>query len=84
MPPFSSLETDRYMPRPQGLPKTGGRTKGAPNRRTQQFQAAVAKSGLSPLQFMLRVMNDEHADFELRARMAAAAAPFIHARLASI
>ena len=34
----------------------------------------------TPLSYMLRVLNDPRADKELRARMAIAAAPYIHAR----
>lgn len=40
----------------------------------------AAKQNLTPLEYMLRVMNDEGEDKDLRARMAIAAAPFVHAR----
>lgn len=46
--------------------------------------AAVSASGLSPLQYMLRVMRNPKADAERRDRMAVAAAPFIHPRLANV
>ena len=36
--------------------------------------------GLSPLEYMLGVMNDDMADDARRDRMAVAAAPFVHAR----
>lgn len=36
--------------------------------------------GLSPLEYMLGVMNDEDADAARRDRMAQAAAPYVHAR----
>ena len=35
---------------------------------------------LEPLAYMLKVMNDPNEDKDLRARMAIAAAPFVHAR----
>jgi hypothetical protein len=35
---------------------------------------------LTPLDYMLKVMNDPNEDNELRARMATAAAPYCHAR----
>ena len=35
---------------------------------------------LTPLEFMLRVMNNPREDKEFRARMAQAAAPYVHAR----
>ena len=72
------------MPFTKGRTKTGGRQKGVANKRTQQFQAAVADSGLTPLQYMLAVPRDETADPERRDEMAKAAAPYIHPRLASI
>jgi phage terminase small subunit len=37
---------------------------------------------LLPLEFMLKVMNDQKENKELRARMAMAAAPFVHSRMA--
>ena len=36
--------------------------------------------GLTPLEYMLGVMNDDDADDARRDRMAMAAAPFVHAR----
>jgi len=72
------------LPFTKGRTKTGGRQKGVANKRTQQFQAAVADSGLTPLQYMLAVLRDETADPERRDEMAKAAAPYIHPRLASI
>jgi hypothetical protein len=41
---------------------------------------AAAKSKLSPLEYMLEVMNDDEADAARRDRMAVAAAPFVHVR----
>lgn len=42
-------------------------------------QEAVAEN-LTPLDYMLKVMNDAEAEKERRDRMAIAAAPFVHAR----
>ena len=72
------------MPRPKGLPKTGGRQKGVANTRTREIADAAIREGLSPLQYMLAVLRDENADPERRDRMAAAAAPYIHPRLANV
>lgn len=36
--------------------------------------------GMTPLEYMLQVMNDNDADDQRRDRMAVAAAPFVHAR----
>jgi hypothetical protein len=72
------------MPRPKGLPKTGGRQKGVANRRTREIADAAVKEGLTPLEYMLAVLRDKTVDAERRDRMAAAAAPYIHPRLANV
>jgi hypothetical protein len=72
------------MPRPRGLPKTGGRQKGVANKRTREIADAAIREGLTPLEYMLAVLRDESADPERRDEMAKAAAPYIHPRLASI
>ena len=72
------------MPRPTGLPKSGGRRKGTPNHATAAREAAIEASGLSPLDFMLAVMRDEHGEPAMRLDAAKAAAPYVHPRLASV
>ncbi len=67
--------------------KTGGRAKGTPNKATIAAQAAAvaAHDGkLTPLEYMLLVMRDPEADNERRDRMAQAAAPYLHARIATV
>jgi hypothetical protein len=66
------------------LPKTGGRQKGTPKRRTRDFNAAVSEAGVTPLEYMLAVMRDPNVDPDRRDRMATAAAPYIHPRLAAV
>ena len=63
--------------------KTGGRVKGSLNKVTTEFKEAVAKSGESPLEYMIRVMRDNNEPLARRDDMAKAAAPYIHPRLAS-
>jgi len=46
----------------------------------QKAEPTTAGETLTPLAFMLQVMNDESEDPDMRARMAIAAAPYIHAR----
>ena len=70
-----------YQP---GRAKTGGRRAGTPNKRTLRFNAAIAESGQTPLEHMLAVLHDPKADPDRRDRMAIAAAPFIHPRLAVV
>jgi hypothetical protein len=64
--------------------KTGGRKKGSLNKITSEMKAAVAASGETPLQYMLRVMRDPNSNAHRRDEMAKAAAPYIHPRLASL
>lgn len=45
---------------------------------------AARKAGMTPLDYMLRVMNDDDADNGRRDRMAIAAAPFVHGRAADL
>jgi hypothetical protein len=79
------------MPRPKGTPKTGGRKKGVPNKKTAQQHAqqqeiieAAKASGITPLEFMLAKMRDTNATEAERMDAAKAAAPFVHARLAAV
>lgn len=58
--------------------RRGGRKKGTPNKRTMAERAALAASGLSPLEYMLSVMRDPAVLAERRDAMAKAAAPYIH------
>lgn len=71
---------------PRGGSRPGaGRAKGAVNKETAAKIEAVKASGLEmPLDYMLRVMNDTSADHDRRADMAKAAAPYCHARLATV
>jgi hypothetical protein len=43
---------------------------------------SARNSGMTPLQYMLGVLNDPEADQARRDRMAIAAAPFVHPRVA--
>jgi hypothetical protein len=84
------------MPRPRGLPKTGGRQKGTRNKVVKprsavglRVRAGVDKAveqalaeNLTPLEWMLRVLRDPETEPHRRDQMAAMAAPYIHPRLA--
>ena len=43
------------MPRPEGLPKTGGRVKGAPNRSTLEVQELLARLDCDPIEGMVLI-----------------------------
>lgn len=65
--------------------KTGGRRKGTPNKlkaevKTKEIKRLSIESGKTPLEFMLAAMDDQNNSFEVRADMAKAAAPYVHAR----
>src|SRR5262249_46740310 len=69
------------MPRPKGVPKTGGRQKGVTNRATRERQAEVAASGQTPLGHMLAVLNNPDEPAARRDWAASSAAPYVHPRL---
>ena len=75
--------------------KTGGRKKGTPNKATAARQAAVAASGMTPLDFMLAIVRGENISqgkgksayvptMEDRKWAAGQAAPYVHPRLSSV
>ena len=73
----------------KGHPKTGGRIKGTPNRKTvekrlAEEQARKISSDLEPLEYMLEVMRDPTADQTRRDMMAKAAAPYRHPQLQAV
>src|SRR5437762_8357706 len=72
------------MPRPAGIPKTGGRKEGTPNKATATREAEIKASGVTPLDFMLGVMRDDGETVEMRLEAAAKAAPYVHPRLSSV
>lgn len=65
-----------------------GRPKGSTNQATKAKQeailAAIGGKAETPLQYMLRVMNDDKAEMPRRDDMARAAAPYIHPKQATI
>jgi len=69
----------------QGGKRPGaGRPRGARNAKTVEQAEAVKSSGLTPLDYMLSVMRDEGNDKATRLDAANKAAPYVHAKLASV
>src|SRR6516162_3455596 len=77
--------------RPKGTPKTGGRQRGAPNRRTLGLRMGLVSAGAPseladkplrqlPLDFLLEVMTNESHPIATRVDAAKAAAPYVHFR----
>ena len=67
-----------------GKREGAGRKKGSSNKATQEKRAAIAASGLTPLDYMLAVLRDENNDHATRMQAAIAAARFVHPTLGSI
>ena len=80
------------MPRPKGLPKTGGRTKGGVDKIKRE--AILAAQGITPLDYLMMLVRAEtepgldpvvaKARETLRFEAAKAAAPYVHARLQAV
>ena len=65
----------------KGQPKTGGRKKGSRNKASAAREKAIAKSGMTPLQYMLKTLRNSKADKADRQWAANAAAPYCHRRM---
>jgi len=61
-----------------------GRKPGSASQKTREIADQAVKDGLTPLQYMLAVLRDPNTDPDRRDRMAVAAAPFCHPRLAAL
>ena len=70
------------MPRPKGLPKTGGRQKGAVDKIKRE--AILAAQGITPLDYMMMLVRNETEEKAVRLDAAKAAAPYVHARLQAV
>ena len=64
--------------------RRGGRKKGTPNKASAKREAEIAKSGKTPLQFLLDRMRNAKVDMAERIECAKAAAPYVHPKLASV
>lgn len=69
----------------KGGPREGaGRKPGVPNKRSAEKAEQVEASGLTPLDFMMSILRDPEADATDRKWAAEKAAPYVHAKLASV
>jgi len=62
----------------------GGRPKGSQNKNRNTGIIIAQRKGVSPLEFLLSVMDDEDNDLSVRMDAAKAATPYLHARLSQI
>ena len=61
-----------------------GRPAGAATKRTREVAEKATEEGITPLDFMLSVLRDETATMDNRMWAAEKAAPYVHAKLASV
>lgn len=61
-----------------------GRKPGSANKRTREIADQAAADGVTPLEYMLKIMRDEEAADDVRFDAAKAAAPYMHPRLSNI
>lgn len=61
-----------------------GRKKGSQNRLSKKNLEIAEKAGPTPLEFLLRVMNNDVEDMDRRLDAAKAAAPYCHSKLTSV
>lgn len=67
-----------------GARKGAGKPKGAPNKLDAEARKKALESGLTPLEYMLYILRNEELSLEDRMDAAKAAAPYVHAKLASV
>jgi len=70
-------------PRPY-VGKKRGRKPGIASKMNRETQRVVAATGITPLEYMLKVMRNRRASDARRDWAAAAAAPYVHPRLATV
>lgn len=67
-----------------GKREGAGRRPGTPNSVTAAREAEVKASGLTPLDYMLKMLRDEGAEPKDRMWAAEKAAPYVHPKLANV
>jgi hypothetical protein len=67
-----------------GKRPNAGRKAGSVTKRTREIANRASEEGILPLEYMLRVLRDEEQKPEVRFEAAKAAAPYVHAKLASV
>lgn len=72
------------MPRPKGLPKTGGRKPGIRNKLSESARALMQEFGFDPLKGMMAIAADPKNDVGLRGRMYAELAQYAYPKLRAV
>jgi hypothetical protein len=74
-----SMELSMGNPgRPAGLPKTGGRKKGTPNKATRALIEELAEIGCDPLRELARIAQNEKTPLEFRVRIYSDLLPYLY------
>lgn len=61
--------------------KTGGRTKGIPNKINRELRGLILlENGFDPIQTMINIAENPDASLELRGKMSAELAQYVHAK----
>lgn len=68
------------MPRPKGLPKTGGRRSGTPNKRQHELTVKLEQLGCDPIEGLAQMAMDPQTAPELKVRCYAELAQYVHAK----
>ena len=66
------------MSRPRGLPKTGGRVSGTPNKKSHELAEKLEELGCDPIEGLARIAGDPATKPELKMRCYAELAQYIH------
>jgi len=64
--------------RPKGLPKTGGRRRGTPNRATVSLREKLDARGYDPILKLVEIAEDTRTPLELRVHIHLGIAPYLH------
>lgn len=67
-----------------GKREGAGRKPGSSTRMNEEARKHAAEGGLMPLDYMLSILRDEGMSPDARMDAAKAAAPYVHAKLASV
>jgi hypothetical protein len=79
-----SLKNNQTNQTRGGRRPNAGRKPGIGNKSNEEARRLAAETGETPLAYMLRIMRDDNTEPQRRDDMAKAAAPYVHAKLASV
>jgi hypothetical protein len=72
------------MSRPFGLPKTGGRVRGTPNKKTEDLARKLRRLGCDPIEGLAKIALDPETKTELRFRCFSELAQYIYPKRKAI